>query len=100
MKVVYQHIYSVIIFASLPYSLFANQTENFSRLNQIDATQQQRQQHIQQAQDKILQPQSDVRLAKFTTGEQAVFRPSKTGPMTIELQRPDTKKIIEVRYAQ
>lgn len=62
MKVVYQHIYSVMIFASLPYSLFANQTENFSRLNQIDATQQQRQQHIQQAQDKILQPQSDVRL--------------------------------------
>lgn len=62
MKVVYQHIYSVMIFASFPYSLFANQTENFSRLNQIDATQQQRQQHIQQAQDKILQPQSDVRL--------------------------------------
>lgn len=62
MKVVYQHIYSVMIFASLPYSLLANQTENFSRLNQIDATQQQRQQHIQQAQDKILQPQSDVRL--------------------------------------
>ena len=62
MKVVHKHIYSVMIFASLPYSLFANQTENFSRLNQIDATQQQRQQHIQQAQDKILQPQSDVRL--------------------------------------
>lgn len=62
MKVVHQHIYSVMILASLPYSLFANQTENFSRLNQIDATQQQRQQHIQQAQDKILQPQSDVRL--------------------------------------
>lgn len=62
MKVVHKHIYSVMIFANLPYSLFANQTENFSRLNQIDATQQQRQQHIQQAQDKILQPQSDVRL--------------------------------------
>ncbi len=62
MKVIHKHIYSVMIFASLPYSLFANQTENFSRLNQIDATQQQRQQHIQQAQDKILQPQSDVRL--------------------------------------
>ena len=62
MKVVHKHIYSVMIFASLPYSLFANQTENFSRLSQIDATQQQRQQHIQQAQDKILQPQSDVRL--------------------------------------
>ncbi|QSZ39910.1 TpsB transporter [Actinobacillus pleuropneumoniae] len=38
MKVVHQHIYSVMILASLPYSLFANQTENFSRLNQIDAT--------------------------------------------------------------
>ncbi|WP_303820803.1 ShlB/FhaC/HecB family hemolysin secretion/activation protein, partial [Actinobacillus minor] len=62
MKVIHKHIYSVMIFASLPYSLFANQTENFSRLNQIDATQQQRHQHIQQAQDKILQPQSDVRL--------------------------------------
>lgn len=62
MKVVYQHIYLVMIFAGISHSLFANQTENFSRLNQIDATQQQRQQHIQQAQDKILQPQSDVRL--------------------------------------
>lgn len=62
MKVVHQHIYSVMIFAGISHSLFANQTENFSRLNQIDATQQQRQQHIQQAQDKILQPQSDVRL--------------------------------------
>ena len=62
MKVVHQHIYSVMIFACLPNSLFANQTENFSRLNQIDATQQQRQQQIQQAQDKILQSQSDVRL--------------------------------------
>lgn len=62
MKVVHQYIYSVMIFACLPNSLFANQTANFSRLNQIDATQQQRQQHIQQAQDKILQSQSDVRL--------------------------------------
>ncbi|MCU9997595.1 hypothetical protein H0G77_00475 [[Pasteurella] aerogenes] len=72
MKVVHKHIYSVMIFANLPYSLFANQTENFSRLNQIDATQQQRQQHIQQAQDKILQPQSDVRLNAALVGKDPV----------------------------
>ncbi|MFA9499550.1 hemagglutinin repeat-containing protein [Mannheimia sp. E30BD] len=49
---------------------------------------------------KITEYSNGRRVAKFESGEQAVFRPSKTGPMTIELQRPDAKKIIEVRYAQ
>ena len=38
------------------------------------------------------------RVAEFSDGTRAIYRPSKTGPMTIELQRPDNKKIIEVRY--
>ncbi|OOF63187.1 VENN motif pre-toxin domain-containing protein [Rodentibacter sp. Ppn85] len=38
------------------------------------------------------------RVAIFKDGEKAIFRPSTTGPITIELQRPDSKKIIEVRY--
>ncbi|MGV6989414.1 hypothetical protein ACWA5Z_11085 [Testudinibacter sp. P80/BLE/0925] len=41
---------------------------------------------------------NDRRIAVFPSGERAIFRPSKTGPMTIELQRPDRKKIIEVCY--
>ena len=38
------------------------------------------------------------RVAEISDGTRAIYRPSKTGPMTIELQRPDNKKIIEVRY--
>lgn len=61
MKAIHKHIYSVIIFTSLSNSLLANQTDNFKRLNQIDAIQQQRLQQTQQVQDKILRSQTDAR---------------------------------------
>ena len=34
------------------------------------------------------------RVAEFSDGTRAIYRPSKTGPMTIELQRPDNKKLL------
>ncbi|OOF37663.1 peptide transporter [Rodentibacter heidelbergensis] len=63
MKSVFNKLYRMTLFSTTPLFAFANQPqENFSRLNQIDALQQQRQQQNQQAQEKILQAHSDVRL--------------------------------------
>ncbi|AOF54022.1 peptide transporter [Rodentibacter caecimuris] len=62
MKTVFNKLYTVTLFSIVPLFAFANKPENFSRLNQMDALQQQRQQQNQQAQEKILQSQADVRL--------------------------------------
>lgn len=56
-------LHRITLLTTVPLFAFANQPpENFSRLNQIDALQQQRQQQNQQVQEKILQPQADVHL--------------------------------------
>lgn len=64
MKTIFNKLYVITLFSASPLFVFANQPEkeNFSRLNQIDALQQQRQQQNQQVQEKIQQPQADVRL--------------------------------------
>ncbi|OOF51056.1 peptide transporter [Rodentibacter genomosp. 1] len=63
MKTVFNKLYTITLFSTTPLCVFANQPpENFSRLNQMDALQQQRQQQNQKEQEKTLQSQADVRL--------------------------------------
>lgn len=42
----------------------------------------------------------DRKLAIFSDKSKAISRPSDTGPRTIEIQRPDGNKIVEIRYAK
>lgn len=42
----------------------------------------------------------DRKLAIFSDKSKAISRPSDTGPKTIEIQRPDGNKIVEIRYAK
>ncbi|OOF66938.1 ShlB/FhaC/HecB family hemolysin secretion/activation protein [Rodentibacter caecimuris] len=63
MKTTLKKLQIITLFTVAPLFAFANQQdEKLSRLNQIDASQQQRQQQNQQARDKVLQSQQDVRL--------------------------------------
>lgn len=65
MKKTFQNLHITTI---LSFSIFAlaNSPEDFSRLNQIDAIQQQRQQQLQQNQDKLQRSQADIRLNTTT----------------------------------
>ncbi|HDR0629959.1 ShlB/FhaC/HecB family hemolysin secretion/activation protein [Pasteurella multocida] len=79
MKIAFKDHYIIALFSALPLLAFANQPpENFSRLNQIDALQQQRQQQNQQVQEKILKPQADVRLE--TTNDERLILSNKETP--------------------
>lgn len=42
----------------------------------------------------------DRKLAIFPDKSKAIIRPSTSGPRTIEIQRPDGSKIVEIRYAR
>jgi hypothetical protein len=47
---------------------------------------------------RVIRPNSEVQIGILEDGTRVISRPSTTGPLTIEIQRPDGRSVVEIRY--